>query len=67
VAVERKWWPDSILGRFVVGLVLAWIALIAISLLAFVAQRAISPSEGSEGSSGITVETQVTTPTETLP
>jgi hypothetical protein len=62
--MERKWWPDSILGRFVVGLVLGWIALIVvISVFALVAQRVISPS--SSGSSGTTVETQKTT--ETLP
>lgn len=58
MAKKRKWWPDSILGRFVVGLVLAWFALIVVvSVLAIVASQSISVS--SSGSSG-RVKTETT-------
>jgi hypothetical protein len=37
LAKKRKWWPDSILGRFATGLVLAvftlWLLLVLVALL----------------------------------
>ena len=61
MAAKRKWWPDSILGRFAVGVVLAWIGLIVVvSVLAFVAQRAISPGSGHETLKVSTAPTQST-------